>query len=172
MYLNIVTNTNILQKIKTIPYFKTDLGQSFRRKQKRGGPTSVAFETPFVEKYYKTHGRLLLKSGKIGSINVYTDYGINSNSIHIYNNGDLFDFDFNNNDYRIAESSMEKYLGALLKKIEKDHKVALPKVTKDDDGKGEKVIPKKHTDPAKIIQDPGRVSWDDLQEYLKARKNN
>jgi hypothetical protein len=171
MYLNIVTNTTILNKIKTIPYFKTDLGSSFRRKEKRGGPTRVAFENPFAENYYKKHGRLLMKSGKIGIINVYTDYGISNNSIHIYNDGDLFDFDFNNNDYKTT-GSMEKYLGALLKKIEKDHKVALPKVTADNEGEDKKVPKKKHSDPAKIIQDPGRVSWDDLQDYLSARKNN
>lgn len=168
MYLNIVTNTTVLNHIKTIPYYKTDLGSSFRRKGKRGGPVSVAFENPFVENYYRKNGRLLMKSGKIGTINVYTDYGINHNSVHIYNNGDLFDFDFNKNDFNIA-GSMQKYLGALLKKIERDHKVALPQVDEIKDAPQE--APKKHVDIAKIINDPGRVSWDDLQEYLKKAKN-
>jgi len=171
MYLNIVTNATLLPKIKTIPYFQTDLGKSFRRKEKRNGPTRVAFETPFMESYYKMHGRLLMKSGKIGSINVYTDYGVSPNSIHIYNNGDLFDFDFNQNDYKVM-GSMEKYIGGLLKKIEKDHKVELPKVGKEGDEKESKKVTKKNSDPAKIIQDPGRVSWDDLQDYLGKRKNN
>ena len=62
-----------------------------------------------------------MKSGKIGSINVYTDYGISHSSIHIYNDGNLFDFDFNENDYKTT-GTMQQYLGALLKKIEKGNK--------------------------------------------------
>jgi len=168
MFLNIVTNTTILQKIKNIPYYKTDLGNSFRRKDKRGAPTKVAFDTPFVEGYYINNQRLLMKSGKIGSINIYTDHGINQQSIHIYNDGNLFEFDFNQNDYRIS-GSMEKYLGALLKKIERDHKVALPKVKNDNEQ--EKPIVKKYVDPNKLFDTPGNVSWDDLQEYKKKQKN-
>jgi len=43
---------------------------------------------------------------------------------------------------------------------------------KDKDKDKDESIRKKNVNPTKIIQDPGRVSWDDLQEYLKGRKNN
>jgi len=169
MFLNIVTNTTILQKIKNIPYFEIDLGNSFRRKDKRGAPTKVAFDTPFVERYYGQTNRLLMKSGKIGSINVYTDHGINQKSVLIYNDGELFEFDFNHNDLRIA-GSMGKYLGALLKKIEKDHKVELPKVDGGERKEADDKANKKHVDPQKLFDTPGNVSWDDLQEYMKKKK--
>jgi len=169
MFLNIVTNTLLLEKVKTIPYFQIDLGSSFRRKGKRGSPDKVEFGAPFVANYYKRSGRLLMKSGKIGSINVYTDYGINQKSIHIYNDGTLFDFDFNHNDYAVS-GSMQKYIGALLKKIERDHKVALPSVGDIKESENSPKTVKKHVDPTKVMENPGSVSWDDLQEYLNNAK--
>lgn len=170
MHLNIVINTLIFDKIKTIPYFEIDLGSSFRRQTKRGAPTKVEFGTAFVENYYMKTSRLLMKSGKIGSINIYIDYGINQKSINIYNNGELFDFDFNQNDFNVA-GNMQKYIGKLLKKIERDYKVELPSVENASKSKTPEKE-EKYSDPTKLINDPGSVSWEDLQKYLNQQKQN
>ena len=167
MNLNIVTNTLILEKIKQIPYFKTDLGKKMRQ-HNRKGPSGVAFESQFAEKYYVENRRVLMKSGTIGTINIFTDYGISQHAISIFSNGETYNFDFNMNDFKKA-GSMSAYLGALLKKIENDHKVVLPKVEikKEESKKEEQKV---NSDPSKLFNNPGKVSWDDLQEYLKLKK--
>lgn len=166
MFLNIVTNNVILAKIKTIPYFETDLGSSFRRKGKRGAQDSIDYGTPFVENYYMQNRRLLMKSGSIGTINVYTDYSIDRNSIHIYKDGVLYDFIFNHNDLSVS-GNIQSYLGSLLKKIGKDTKEKVPSIIADKKPDEANIV---EVNKEKIMLAPGRVTWEDLQAYKKNKK--
>lgn len=164
--INIIANNLILNKLKTIPYYKTDLGEKFHNNFK--GATGVKYYNEIVRIYSTETNRIIFKSGKIGPIGIYTDYGLRQDSLIIYLDHEKFEFVFNIN--ILNKMSMQAYIGNLLKKISKDTDKELHDIDANEKDKKDKEEIKKEGNSEKLFINPGNVSWEDLQKYKKNKK--
>jgi hypothetical protein len=114
---SIVSNNDMLRKIRTIDIFKLDLGKSVLNKKN----STLEIHDEFVKRYFIQKNRLIHKAGAIGSLIFYTDISIKEDVLVIF---------YNNKEYNVEYiddgSSFKTYLSGLLKKIE-EHEIQYEK---------------------------------------------
>ena len=160
MEYNIVTSLRINNEIKKCKYYKISLGfiSSDRKPNHQVKLNELDNFAYFYNKKYKT---TIYGQGLIGDISFYTDHNIKEHKIKVYYDRDEYIFDF---DYKkCQETSIESYLGFIIKEIETKRKTEIIK---------EEILeeaPKGNY--MKVINTPWDVTYDDILAYNEAVKN-
>lgn len=151
----IVAGQYACQQLMKLKYFKLDLGiKSF--KQEKGKDPKFGFSNDFLKEYYDVNRRLPNLNGKIGSIELYIDYGKNPKEMYFWLEGKTSTFIFEEN-LLTQFGTMEKYLGELLLQVEGTQKMELEKVQEKRVG----------TEYDNVFSNPGKVSWDEFVAYKR-----
>jgi hypothetical protein len=109
----IVTNNNMLRRVRTIDIFKLDLGQSMLNKK----TSTLEIKDEFVNRYYLQKNKLVHKSGYIGSLIFYTDISLKNDLLIIYYNDKEYSIE-----YQDDGTPFKTFLSNILKKIE-EHEI-------------------------------------------------
>lgn len=158
MAYNLVGNPKVINYLKKSKYFKRDLGMvSTIEKQ---GERIYLDKDKFSYFYNTTYRATIYKQGIIGDISLYLDYYILGNALALYKDDQEFVFDFD--EKLMIEKGPDFYLGSLLKKInEKTETESVKTFTNTNQSGG-----------SKVLTNPGKVTYQELQEYLKNKNSN
>jgi len=99
--MEVITNTFLNKKFKSIPEYKIDLGFAINVDEGKSGKDfssgkNFKIKDKTVKKYYESKGRYLNKIGKIGTLSFYVDNKIKDNEIYIINEDNIFKSGFDN----------------------------------------------------------------------------
>jgi len=162
MAVNIVTNFQIISKIRTSAYFKTNLGliatveKSGRRKHNEKDAFSI---------YYNTgYNTIIYGQGNIGDIKFYTDHYIKEPLMAVYFGDTFEEFIFEWDDRLFREKGMDFYIGHILKEVETKYEEKV----KNDELK--KLEEKPAGNAEALFSNPGEVSFADVQAYLEKKR--
>ena len=158
MSFNVVTNMRVMQDIKQSPYFKPNLGMVATID--KAGDRIYNERDKFAFFYNNRYRTTIYGQGNLGDIMFYVDHYIRDNQLAFYKEQEEFVFD--HDPKMIEEKGINFFLGDILKRIDEKYK---ERVQKAEDKKIE--IPK--SNPNKIIQNPGAVSYEDLKAYLQSK---
>jgi len=162
MAVHIVTNYQVIGKIKTSRYFRTNLG-IVATVEKNG--TRAYNDKDSFSKYYNTnYNTIIYAQGNIGNIKLYTDHFIRDQVMAIYYGDNFEEFILDWDDVRFKEKGMDSYLGFILKETESKYEEKL----KNDELKKIEEKPVGNADA--VIQNPGAVSYADVQAYLEKKR--
>jgi hypothetical protein len=168
MDYNIVTNLKNIQIFKKCEYFITKLGLAGTRDR---GEDNRTFEDrdKFAHFYNNRYNTIIYGQGVIGKIMFYVDHYIMEDVVAIYK--DENEFLFNIDLDMIRTKGINSYIGWLIREV--DYKVEEMKSSEEGttEEKSDEVS-KKVGDPNKIFNNPGQVTWEDLQAYLRNKNNN
>jgi hypothetical protein len=162
MGVNIVTNFQIISKIKTSRHFRTSLG--LVATVEKGGNRTYNEKDGFSAYYNKGYNTIIYAQGKIGDIRFYTDHYIKDPVMAVYygEGNEEFIFDWDEKIFR--EKGMDFYVGHMLKEVDTAYQEKL----KNDEI--EKQVSKPKGSAEKIIMNPGQVTYEDLQAYLEQKR--
>lgn len=168
MAYQVITNIKIMQDIKTCPYFRVNLGLS-NTVDTRDGKTLR--ETDGFQHFYNVkYKTTIFGQGNIGDIMFYVDHYIKEDVLVFYK--DLEEFPFPHDPETIKEKGVSFFLGACLKQMEEQHEERIKQAAEDEITKQQEADDRKtNADADKVFDNPGAVSFEDLQEYLK-KKNS
>lgn len=160
--VNIVTNFQMISKIKTSRYFKVSLG--LIPTVEKNGSRKYNDKDQFSFFYNNFYNTTIYGQGNVGNIKFYTDHYITDPVLAVYY-GDNFeefiiDFDFT----MVKEKGIDFYLGHILKESETKYE----EKKKNDELK--KVEEKNSGNADMISQNPGSVSYADIQAYLEKKR--
>jgi hypothetical protein len=83
----IVCNSSLVMKLKSIPHFNMNLGQSLIDKKMNFNPADIT-----IQKHYLFHDEIINLVGFIGSLTVYTKSDSLMDRIYLYNEKETFDY--------------------------------------------------------------------------------
>lgn len=162
MSVNIVTNYQVIGKIRTSRYFRTNLG-IVATVEKNGSRTYNEKDT--FSKFYNTmYNTIIYAQGNIGNIKLYTDHFIKDPVMAVYYGDNFEEFILEWDEAKFKEKGMDSYLGFILKETESQYEEKL----KNDELKKLEVKPAGNADA--IIMNPGAVSYADVQAYLEKKR--
>lgn len=162
---NFVTSKEIIQKFKKSKYFTQNLGYSLSIAKDSGRQFSINDKDKFVKFFFEKYRITIMSEGNIGSINFFTNYYIKDDTIAVFNNNK--DFIFTHDEQKLLSEGVDSYIGSFIKNIEVNYQKEL-EIAKLEKEKENKII---YGDAAKLTENPGQVSWADIQAYYKVKKN-
>ena len=154
---NVVTNANVLGKIKLSKYFKIDLGSRSTIDTNDGRKFNIEKEG-FVQDYYIKYKALIQKSGSIGSIEFYTDHTIKEDLIIFFR--DDKSWLFNHDESLLESKGIDSYMGMFIKGIEEPSSKLVSGTTNT----------QTETYDNPVISSPYNATYDDLQNYIREKK--
>lgn len=160
---SIVTNLNISSFFKRSKYFKVNLGLSSTLVD-RTGERKNNENDKFASHYTSIYNTFIYAQGHIGDIMIYVDHYIKSDLLAVYINHEEFIFEF---DKKIMiEKGPDFYLGKILKELKEKNeekvRAAEEKKIKDKEKVGNHEA---------ILNNPGAVTYADLQAYLDKKRS-
>ena len=162
MGVNIVTNFQIITKIKTSRHFRTSLG--LVATVEKGGNRTYNEKDGFSAYYNKGYNTIVYAQGKIGDIRFYTDHYIKDPVMAVYFGDQYEEFVFEWDEKMFREKGMDFYIGHILKETETKYEEKI----KNDELK--KLEPKSKGNAEAILANPGAVTYEDLQAYLEKKR--
>ena len=162
MGYNIVTNRSVMQDIRKCPYFRVNLGivNTVQRSDTRIYNDADKFAFHYNNLYKTT----IFGCGNIGDLMFYIDHYIKDEVLAIYYNTE--EFIFKHDRALFMEKGINFYLGHLIKELETQHEERI-KASED-----KKIETKPEANPDILMKNPGAVSYQDLQAYIKAKNEN
>jgi len=160
--VNIVTNYQLVTNLKTSRYFRTNLG--IVATVDKNGSRSYNEKDGFSKTYNTTYNTIIYAQGNIGKIRIYTDHYIKEPILVVYYGDNFEEFVFNFDFAMFREKGMDFYLGHILKEVELKYE----EKKKNDELK--KIEEKPAGNPEIIFQNPGAVSYKDVQAYLEKKR--
>jgi hypothetical protein len=162
MNVNIVTNYQLINQVKTSRYFRVSLG--LVATVEKNGARKYNDADRFSHFYNNSYNTTIYAQGNAGNIRFYTDHYITEPILAVYYGDNfeefLFDFDFK----IVKEKGMDFYLGHILKEMELKYE----EKRKNDELK--KLEEKTPGNPEMISQNPGSVSYADIEAYLEKKR--
>ena len=162
MNVNIVTNYQMINQVKTSRYFRVSLG--LVATVEKNGSRKYNEKDRFSHFYNKSYNTTIYAQGNVGNIRFYTDHYITEPVLALYYGENfeefIFDFDF----AMVKEKGMDFYLGHLLKESE----IKYEEKKKNDELK--KLEEKPVGNPEMISKNPGSVSYADIEAYLEKKR--
>lgn len=162
MAVNIVTNFQIVTKIKTSRYFRTNLG--LVATVEKNGSRKYNEKDLFSASYNGMYNTIIYAQGNVGDIRLYTDHFIREDVIAVYFGENFEEFIFEWDEKMFKEKGMDFYLGHILKEVEIKYNEKLEK----DELKKMEERPVGNADL--LTQNPGSISYDDIQAYLEKKR--
>lgn len=157
----VVTNQTIMNEIKRSKYFKVNLGFSITLEKNE--ERVLNDQDKFAISYNYQYKTTILAKGSIGNIKFYVDYGILEDHLAFYYDLEEFVFDLDK-DF-IKENGLDAFLGRCLRLVDEGYE----KIKKDQKEKEELKDLKVGT-PDKLKLNPGAVTYEDLQAYIKSKR--
>ena len=162
MAVNIVTNFQVIGKIKTSRYFRTNLG--IVATVEKNGSRAYNEKDAFSKFYNTTYNTIIYAQGNIGNIKLYTDHFIREPVMAVYYGDNFEEFILEWDEAKFKEKGMDSYLGFILKETESQYE----EKRKNDELKKLEEKPAGNADA--IIMNPGAVSYADVQAYLEKKR--
>ena len=87
--MEIITNSIVSRKFRSIPEYETDLGIAIKIDESRNSENykksagSPVVKDDIIKKYFEFYGRFIVRTGRIGSLLFYVDNYIKNNEIII-----------------------------------------------------------------------------------------
>lgn len=163
MSLNIVTNFQIINKIKTSRYFRTNLG--LVATVDKNGSRKYNEKDSFSMFYNSLYNTIIYAQGNIGNIKFYTDHFIKDEVMGVYYGENFEEFIFEWDHDIFKEKGMDFYLGHIIKETETEYEKKL----ENDELK--KIEEKPLGNADNVLANPGAVSYADIQAYLEKKRN-
>jgi hypothetical protein len=149
-----------IKEFQKSKYFQKTLGTALTTENKNTGGRELV-KNDFKTWYYKKFKSLLFLEGKIGPLELYTDYYIKKNVLGFFlkENPDDYQYAIDWDGNYITENGIDSWLGKILKDVNEsiEEENIKPKEEKVGDGN-------------KLYTNPGEVSWDDLKDYMNKKK--
>ena len=165
MGYQVVTNLKIMSDIKTCPYFRVNLGLANTVDTQQG---RVMRETDGFQHFYNTtYKTTIFGQGNIGDIMFYVDHYIKDDVLAFYLDNE--EFVYQHDPEMIKEKGVSFFLGDVLRRMEEDME---ERIKKEEEKKIESEERKVNANPDKILENPGAVSFDDLQAYLDKKNRD
>lgn len=140
--MNIVGSTYFLRNLRDLDFFTLDFGKS----KKDNKTEKFRKVDDFIIRYKQLYNKQILKFGRIGNkINFYEDLSMDNNEYIIFNNDDIYEITFDNNEIK----NMEQYILSTLRKIE------------ENDNKEQELVQKNNEKINDLLSDEGWVAQDD-----------
>ena len=162
MAVNIVTNFQIITKIKTSRYFRTNLGMVATIE--KNGSRKYNDKDLFSSFYNSSYNTVIYAQGNVGDIKFYTDHYITDQVLAVYFGENFEEFIFEFDDALAREKGMDFYLGHIIKETE----LRYEEKKKNDELKKAEEKPKGNAEA--LVQNPGAVSYEDIQAYLEKKR--
>lgn len=160
--VNIVTKFQLITNIKTSRYFRVSLG--LIPTVEKNGSRKYNDKDRFSFYYNNAYNTTIYGQGNVGNIKFYTDHYITEDVLAVYYGENfeefIFDFDF----AMVKEKGMDFYLGHILKESE----IKYEEKKKNDELKKAEEKPTGNADL--ILQNPGAVSYADIQAYMEKKR--
>lgn len=163
---NFVGKKQIIDSIKTgSKYFKVNLGHSLSISENGQRKFRVNEKDKFTKFYYDKYKIALLSEGNIGELCFFSDYYIEEDIIVVFF-GDR-DFVFVHEPKTMRDMGTDSYLGSLIKEIETKHEDELSVANSETSNRVNHI----KGDYNKLSNNPGSVTWDDIQAHYNKKKN-
>lgn len=160
MVYNVVTNSLVMNEIKRCRYFQKNLG--IVSTVDKGVSREYNDKDRFAYNYQSTYKTFIYAQGNVGNIKFYIDHFIKDPVLAVYCGENFDEFLYDLDLVMIKEKGIDHFLGHILKKTDTDYEERAKQnlLTKVDKG------PKKG-DANKVINNPGAVTYADVQAYLE-----
>jgi len=158
---NVVTNQKVIQTIKKSKYFKVNLGMAVT--MEKNGERIISDKDQFSISYNFQYKTTIYAQGNVGNIRFYLDYGIHEDILAIYYDLEEFLFDYDQ-DF-IAHKGVDAYIGYLLKEVDDRYHEKVQKDKEKAEEKNQKI-----GSPDKLTINPGAVTYEDIQAYMKTKR--
>jgi hypothetical protein len=162
MVIHVVTNMQIISSISRSKYFAKNLG--FVSTVEKNGKRIPNDKDNFSHRYMNLYRSSIYAQGNVGNIKFYTDHYINDQVMAVYYGEELEEFIFNFDSEFVTKKGIDSFLGKILKELEERYEERIK--TKE----SEKVVEKPRGNSDKIFSNPGDVTYEDLKEYLRKKK--
>jgi hypothetical protein len=159
--LNIVTNPKIVAFFKKSRYYRVNLG--LVSTIDKGGNRVYSDRDKFSYFYNTTYKTTIYGQGNIGDIMFHLDYYIKEDLLAVYKNSEEFIFEFD--DKLMLEKGPDFYLGHILKELEEKHEARIKEAEE------KQIETKRQADSTLLSKNPGAVTYEDVQEYLKKKQS-
>jgi len=158
---NVVTNPKIINFFKKSKYWRVNLG--LVSTIDKGGNRVYSDRDKFSYFYNTTYKTTIYGQGNIGDIMFHLDYYIREDVLAVYKNSEEFVFGLD--EKMMIEKGPDFYLGHILKELEEKHEERIREAEE------KKIETKKVGDPSILTKNPGAVTYEDIQEYLKKKQS-
>jgi hypothetical protein len=160
---SIVTNLKISNFIKRSRYFKINLGLASTLVDRTGERKNNENDR-FAFHYSSIYNTFIYAQGHVGDIMIYVDHYIKEDLLALYINHEEFIFNF---DEKIMnEKGPDFYLGKLLKELKEKNEERVKEAEE------KKILDKEKIGNSDIVMNnPGAVTYSDLQAYLEKKRN-
>jgi hypothetical protein len=161
--LIIVSNINLLKKLREINGFKLNLGKALKPQDNE----EINYSDEFIYNYKVNFKRILNIFGELGRIKLYEDVLLKSNEFVIFKNNVVYEFTFSNEEI----INVRKYLSNILEKIDKTEIEANEQIKMEKQQKSNRWSSNNGKNLGKTYEVNQSLSKDDyLQELLKKKK--
>lgn len=118
--MEIVANSMLLKKFKTIDIFTLDLGFNLKgpvsmKPTKNEDTGKIKIRDEFIIRYNTLYNRYINKFGHIGVITFYEDLYLKSDEIYIFKDKEIYEVNYTIED---SKKEIRSYLSELLKEID------------------------------------------------------
>ena len=154
MGYSIVTNQKVNNYFKKSRYYRQNLG--LVATVEKNGDRIYNERDKFAHFYNTQYKTTIYGQGNVGDLMFYTDLYIQQDLLAVYLNTEEFIFEFD--ERMVKEKGPDFYLGHILKELETKHEER-------------KIETQKPADAESVFKNPGAVSYDDIQAYLKKKQS-
>ena len=162
---NFVAKKSIIDSFKSSKYFKVNMGHSMSVDDGGQRKFQINDKDKFAKFYHTKYNIALLSEGNIGSLNFFSAYYIDEDIVVVF--FDDKDFVFVHEPDRLRREGVDSYLGSIIKEIETSYEDELA-------GAGGNIDKSLHGmeggNADKLTENPGSVTWEDIQAYYKKKK--
>lgn len=155
---SIVTNPKIANYLKNSKFFRRNLG--LVNTIEKNGERIYNERDKFSYFYNNQYKTTIYGVGNIGDIMIYIDYYIKDDVLAVYYIFEEYIFTFDEN--LIKEKGTDFYIGHVLKELDEKHEERTNKPKEE--------VEIKEGNPDVLLNNPGNVSYEDIQAYLKKKQ--
>jgi hypothetical protein len=130
----------------------------------KNGSRKYNTKDTFSSFYNSSYNTVIYAQGNVGNIRFYTDHYIMEPVMAVYVGENFEEFIFEFDEAMAKEKGMDFYLGHILKESD----LRYEEKRKNDELK--KAEEKKKGNAEAVIQNPGAVSYEDIQAYLEKKR--
>jgi len=161
MGYSIVTNQKVNNYFKKSRYYRQNLG--LVATVEKNGDRIYNERDKFAHFYNTQYKTTIYGQGNVGDLMFYTDLYIQQDLLAVYLNTEEFIFEFD--ERMVKEKGPDFYLGHILKELETKHEERVKS------SEEKKIETQKPADAESVFKNPGAVSYDDIQAYLKKKQS-
>lgn len=161
---NITGPKFFIDQMSKSKYFKRSMGQSLT--MDRNGNREMR-EGSFTSWYYTNYKSLIFKVGEIGSLHFYIDYYLKKDILGFFIGGseDKHQYAIEWDQEYIDRNGIDSWISEKLKELDETiDELNRRRIQKEEDSK---IV----GDKEKLKLNPGSVSWKDIEDYYKKKKN-